>query len=496
MNEKLSTLALFSPNSLQAKAEAPQYRQLIDKIKSDLESGRLSPGQMLPSTRELAAHLNVSRKTVLRAYEELLCLGTFDTAKGVGTFVAQGISSTRTRAQEIIPSFSRYARHLLATGYNSDTHEQLLSYGACPPDLLPTKQWTQCNQEILRFLNLSQKDYENTTKRPTARQLQKTLADYLNRSRQIQCHPSQIRIFNSNSVPLWNLAKLLLDAGDYVAVENPGYPHARAIFKAHGCNIQTIPIEEDGLCLKTLENLTPTPKLVYITPLHDPYGINMSIERRRELLEICERKGILIIEDDYGHEFADKQSQLPPLFSLDQNQRVIYLATFWKSLYPLTTASYMVMPQYLEEAFDQTLNQPDNCFSSYLPCLEEATLNRFITRGFLDRHLRTTRSIYRQREKHFRSSLWANLGNLATLSNEMPGMHLCLRFKDFIDAQNIDACAKDTNFPLFPMSKYYSSPTRTNEYIVSFAHLDLELATTQIQDFSNRLERTLSAWSR
>jgi GntR family transcriptional regulator/MocR family aminotransferase len=492
MKDSFSSLALFKPGCLARDIGVPQYLQLVNLIKDLLEAGSLAPGQLLPSTRELAAHLHVSRKTVLRAYDELLFVGLFDTAKGVGTFVCETASAkyetVSSESRLLVPPFSRYARLLMSCDSHNYFDEHLLKYGASPVELLPSKQWRQCNLEVLRQFNLSHKDYDLSSNRPTSLRLKKTLVGYLSRRKGINCSVEQVKVFNSTTTPIWIIAKIFLDAGESVAMENPGYPYARAIFQAHGCSICLVPVDEAGMCIERLKQIEPPPKLVYITPNHDPLGLKLSLARRIELLEYCTDRGILVLEDDYGYEFDGNYRTLPPLFRMDTNGQVMHLSTFWKTLFPLTTAGFIILPRGLEQAFERAMRQPENSLGASLTCLEEVTLSRFIGRGHLEKHLQQIINVYFEREQALRQAIVRHLYPLAQAQSESASMHFSVKFDEAIDPSVIKKCAEEVNFPLSSIAPYYCESPPEHQFLVSYAHVKACEAQNAVLKFAEKLQ--------
>ncbi len=498
MKEAAPTLCLFAAGELRSGSSSPQYLQLVVLIKNMISSGRLILGQMMPSTRELAERLDVSRKTVLRAYEELLSQGYLETERGIGTFVAeQGKKANpacdATEDAEMAPSLlSRYARTLLTsvpkTSHLNILH--LLNFGAAPAELLPIKQWRQCTLELWREFDWSELDYEFAPGHRTG--LQTVLVDYLFRSRGLRCSSEQIAVFGSAMTPIWLLSRLLLDAQDNVVVESPGYPYARSVFESLGCTVTGIQIDEEGLDVALLDKLTPPPKLVYVTPSHDPTGITLSVRRREHLIWLAKNKNILIVEDDYDREFDSKYSRLPTLFSMCDSGQVIYLSSFWKTLYPLITCGFIVMPVNMLAAYNRALTEPDNNCVPRLPCIEEATLSRFLSQGILERHTHKISSVYASRQRAVVSAVTRHLGELAVLSKESAGMHIRLKLNTNLDRETVMEIASDTDFPLASTAPYYIENWPANEYLVPFGHLDESTSENLVGAFARRLRDRLS----
>jgi GntR family transcriptional regulator/MocR family aminotransferase len=497
MKVSTDTLALFAADAGFKEIGTPQYQQLVDLIKNMLSSSLLVAGQMLPSTRELAQHMGISRKTVLRAYEELICQGYFDTERGIGTFVALTPLAPLHRQPSSNLEFplSHYGKNIVARTANNTAVKhaiydqlRLLNFGAGPAELLPVKQWRQCLLEFLRNFNWEDLDFEFAPGRPSS--LEAAISEYLFRARGVTIQEEQKLVtFTGSRNPIFLLSKLLLNHGDHVAVENPGFPYARAVFQELGCQITGIPVDEEGLIIEALEGVWPLPKLIYVTPSHDPTGATLSLRRREALVKFAQEKKIIIVEDDYDYEFDSSYSRQPTLLSLAAPGQVLYISCFWKTLYPLVTLGYMVLPENLAQTFIEALHLPENPLPAQLPCLEEATLTRFLKSGMLERHIHKITPVYMSRHRALRSALTKHLGGKIKVAKNTAGMHLCVNFGDLTASENfVLSLADQGDLAMVSTASYYINPSEKHEYLLPFGHMNEEAIEKAVCQFSQKLK--------
>lgn len=362
--------------------------QLSGQLKKMIQTGELQAGERLPSTRELAHALMISRNTVVAAYETLLGEGYVEAELRRGFTVNKAARAFRT-----MPPRSRERRE----------PERALSLPAMPvpfrptqPDvsLFPLPIWNRHRTRVLRG-GASLLQYQSRF--PVGLdQLRSSVADYLRDSRGVRCAWHQVAITNGSQQGLFLLADLLLRPGDRVIMEDPGYPGARNAWSHAGATIVATPVDEEGIRLAEGEKLNAG--LIYVTPSHQfPLGACMSLGRRLSLLQAARSAGAWIVEDDYDAEFRYTSMPQPSLQSLDEHGRVIYMGSFSKTLCPGLRLGYVVLPPGLVEPFAALKSTVDD----YSPLVDQATLAAFLDSGGFYAHLRRCRRHYAERQAFF-----------------------------------------------------------------------------------------------
>lgn len=318
----------------------PLHQQLYEQLRQAIIKVRLTPGERIPSTRFLAKSLSISRFTVTTSYEQLLSEGYLETVTGRGTFVCKQIpdhlinSNPIQNNQKINSSsikLSKYGKTLVNTGNVPRIREPKLQinfrYGTPALNEFPIKIWRRL---LSRYCNANLNWLDYSTEANGYQPLREAITHYLTRSRAVNCQPEQILISNGTQQALDLILRLLIEPGETIAIENPGYLSARIIFETQGANILPISVDNSGLIVQELANSTEKNiRLIYVTPSHQfPTGAILSLPRRLELLNWAQQSGALIIEDDYDSEFRYGEKPIPALQGLDNSDSVLYIGTF------------------------------------------------------------------------------------------------------------------------------------------------------------------------
>ena len=347
------------------KNNQPLHYQIYQEIRNLILSGNLKSGQRLPSTRMLAKTLSVSRATVTQSYEQLFSEGYLETRQGAGTFVCSQLPDNllKTAQKEILNRKINTNNFLPLSNYalNLQKNERLNSlldsnisksqnltisfeFGSPALDRFPWKQWQKLISKSCKSENLAVWDYNRN---PLGYQpLRTAIAEYLIRSRAVNCDANKIIIVNGSQQALDLITRIFIDRGDTIAMENPGYLGARDAFLAGGANILPLAIDKEGIKLEILKDTNIiAPKLIHITPSHQfPTGVVLSLPRRLQLLDLAKKIATIIIEDDYDSEFRYGSRPIPALQGLDNNNSVIYIGTFSKIMFPGLRVGYLVVP--------------------------------------------------------------------------------------------------------------------------------------------------------
>ena len=460
-------------------------------------SGRLVPGQRIPSTRALARSLGISRATVTLSYEQLLSEGYLQTVTGSGTFVCSQLPDDLLSApvpSVLIPresvgqsvQLSAYGASLLDGDYCtrdsgialSDQYSPIsFRYGSPDFNEIPLRQWRQLLSRYCRVANPAMFDYAGDSLGYLP--LRKAIARYLVQSRAVQCEADQVIIVNGSQQALDLVTRVLVDRGDEVALENPGYLGARRIFLANGAKLWPIPVDESGVMVERLSERSPaTIKLIYVTPSHQfPTGGVLSLPRRLELLAWATQVGAMIIEDDYDSEFRYGGRPIPALQGLDQGNSVIYVGTFSKVLFPALRIGYLVVPKTLVRVLANAKRLTDR----QSPLLEQQVLTDFINEGYLERHIRRMRNLYDQRRQVLMDALVRQLGKRVTILGENAGMHLMIRLHTHLSDEEIVAKAAQLGVELVSAKPYYLEGAGQGEFIIGYAALSSEEITQGVQ---------------
>ncbi|MBX9720358.1 MAG: PLP-dependent aminotransferase family protein [Candidatus Obscuribacterales bacterium] len=460
---------------LDAELDVALYRQLSEQLRQAIIALKLMPGELLPSTRDLAVALNVSRKTVFRCYEDLQSQGYLKTEAGLGTFVSSaGFAAPKASGEKISAhKLTQYAQSLLdwpdELSHQGDHPE--LHFGAPPVSELPLAAWRQVMLKQLRNTEITQFYYD--TEAFGYPPLRQALASYLLRSRALHCDPEQLIVFSHALSPLRLFAKMVVEQGDAVAIENPGFPFARQVFASQGAKIIPINVDAQGLCVQELKTLKEPIKLVYVTPSHqDPCGVMMSLERRKELLSWAKSNNCIVLEDDYDCEFRYTGSSLPALMALDENESVVYLGDMWKTLFPLVNVGYLVLPKRLTEVFRKAQSLSWAKASTSLPFFDQLALTEFMNEGLFERHLRKTRANYASRYRNLILGLSTYFAERVEYAKESGSMQLLIKFKQPLDDQHVKTTANAAGLAVISTEDYYYDDFVENEYLLAFVMLD------------------------
>ncbi|MEP0876924.1 PLP-dependent aminotransferase family protein [Funiculus sociatus GB2-M2] len=471
----------------------PLHRQLYEELRQAILSGRLPPKERIPSTRSLSKSLGISRTTVTQSYEQLLSEGYIQTIVGSGTFVCDQLPDLMLRSTPV-ESQEKIARPLCKLskyGINlSHTDVSLMSepdtaisfrYGRPAFDKFPMQLWRKL---LLSHCRKGSSWLDYATDPQGHRPLREAIARYLSRSRAVQCDPDSVIMTNGTQQALYMVMRLLIDPGDAIAIEDPGYLSARRIFLSQGAKLLPIGVDESGLVVKDLADTTEPIKLVYVTPSHQfPTGAILSLPRRLELLSWAHSTGTMIIEDDYDSEYRYGDRPIPALQGLDKSDSVLYIGTFSKVLFPSLRIGYLVLPQNLVSIFTRAKWLSDR----QLPLLEQYILTDFIEEGHLERHLRRMRSHYDQCRSVLVQALKAHFGEQATILGEKAGIHLMVRlYTSFSDEEIIQRAAK-VGVGMMSAEPHYLKAHRPGEFIFGYS----ELTLLQIEEGIGRLAEVL-----
>ncbi|MEP6730947.1 MAG: PLP-dependent aminotransferase family protein [bacterium] len=394
---------------------AEVYRQLRQAI----IDGRLRPGDALPATRALAKSLSVSRSTVTLAYERLSGEGYVASRIGAGTFVTakltrpKDVAAPRGPNGALRPS-ARWDEIPLPTAFAKPARFEFRS-GLPETSLFPHKAWLRLFAHALRSDDILSTKYGEPAGHPD---LRVAIARHIGISRGMSVSCDDVTVTSGTQQALDLIARVLVEPGDCVAVEDPGYAPARRLFASLGARVIGVPVDDEGLVVDALPG---DARLVYVTPSHQyPLGMAMSLSRRRALLAWAQRADAAIIEDDYDSEFRFGGKPLEPLQTLDSSGRVIYVGSFSKTLLPTLRLGFVVTPPSIRDALRKAKFVSD--WHTSLPV--QAALARFMEEGGFARHVHRLNTVYRARRALVTEYLREELSEHLTLIPSDAGIHV------------------------------------------------------------------------
>lgn len=450
--------------NLDGKGE--RYLQLLRALKAAILEGRVRSGERLPATRVLSVQLGLSRNTVLAAYELLRSEQLAVSRGGSGTYVAQGLICRIAPAPvKPIDPPSRYAARLRnVTGHPIGRKRSGLrvdmQYGEPLTDLQLFSAWARSMSHAAKRTELQY---------PTAQglpQLREQISSYLARRRGITCDPDDILVVNGSQQAMSLIGRVLIDEGESVVLEDPHYPLASLTMKAHGAAISYIPVDDSGLDTSKLPEHPP--KLVIVTPSHQfPLGVTMSVPRRVDLLQRAGQGKFWVLEDDYDGEFGFEGRSLPAMRSLDVDDRVIYVGSFSKTIFPAMRLGYIVCPKALKGDLVRAKLLADLGCSG----VEQTALAHFMACGAFERHLRKSAVELRRRRRALRDALTKHCGERIQLSDSGAGMHFVVQFPDLNHAQLEALCerAELRGLGLHSIQRFYSVPPQLPGLVLGYA---------------------------
>jgi GntR family transcriptional regulator / MocR family aminotransferase len=474
------------------------HQKLYEELRQAILGGRLVPRQKLPSTRALARSLGISRSTVTQSYEQLLSEGYLETKLGSGTFVGTQLPDDLLHAPSLEQPeplnrpalrLSKYALQLAETEVPIRPETQApisFRYGRPALDRFPLELWRKLLSRHCRSNPPDWLDY--STDLLGYAPLRKVIAGYISRARAVHCEPEQILITNGTQQALDLVMRLLIEPGDTIAMEDPGYSSARRIFISQGAKVLPIAVDESGLIVQDLihetSETTESIRLVYVTPSHQfPTGVTLSLPRRLQLLAWAQQTGTMLLEDDYDSEYRYGDRPIPSLQGLDRSHSVLYIGTFSKVLFPSLRIGYLVLPHSLISLFSHSKWLSDR----HLPILEQRVLTDFIEEGHLERHIRKMRSHYDQCRQILVQALKTYFGEQVTILGEKAGLHLMVRLRTQLSDEEIIQRAAEVGVGLFPARPHYLKAKCTGAVILGYAELDPQQIQTGIQKLAQVL---------
>lgn len=491
---------MLSVIQLDRAHDLPMHRQLYEGIRQAIICGQLKASLRLPSSRDMAKLLGVSRNTVLEAVGQLTTEGYLETRRGSGTYVTDTLPDDLLRPNgdlfDDLPRVDSKKRTVSKRGalytraeYTArrrTNSNYVFTVGVPALDHFPFKVWSRLLASHYRHPASSTLDY-NVTDKEGYYPLRDAIAEYLQTARAVRCTPEQVIICNGSQQAMFLASQVLLDPGDKAWMEDPGHPGVHWVLRSAGAEVIHVPVDECGIIVEAGIARAPDARLAIVTPsLQFPIGSTMNLKRRTELLMWANRSDAWILEDDYNHEFRYVGHPLMSLQGLDTGGRVIYAGTFSKSMFPSLRIGYLVAPPDLIDLFTAARSIID----IQTPMVQQAVLNDFIRQGHLARHIRRMRALYDERRQHLIGEFNAHLSPYMTLGIAEAGMHIVGWLPAHIPDRQIAAACEKAGVEVIAASSLCQHEPKRNGLILGYAGATKDDASAGVQ----RLKRILEAY--
>jgi len=439
----------------------PVIRQVYDQVRGAIHEGALKPGGRLPSSRDLATRLGVARASVVAAYDQLLAEGYAEGRTGSGTYVSQDLSGVldlkapKPAPVADTPPLPELAHDLSGLGPAPVFGDMPFSNGRTLMDARALDAWATSTRRALRTLGPTHFGYSDPA---GDMRFRAAVTDYLRAARGVICEPDQVIITTGAQHAVDLTLRLLLKAGDKVWLEDPGYPSTWHALTTAGAQALPVPVDRSGLVVAAGVAMAPDARAAFVTPSHQyPTGVALSMGRRLELIAWARAAGAWIVEDDYATEFRYAGAPLASLQGLDGGERVIYVGTFNKSLFPGLRLGYLVAPRALVGPLSALRRLADR----QPPTLTQAVTVDFMESGQFAAHIRRRRLAYKAQRDALAEALQRRLGHMLEVDVPDQGMHLIAYLKDGRSDLEVEAKALAKGLLARAISPlYHAAPPR------------------------------------
>ena len=450
----------------------PLFRQIYQGLRRAILSGALDKGARVPSSRDLADQLGVSRTIVVLAYDQLAAEGFVTGRGGSGTYVAEGTGPLCDRAATTPARFrlSRFGAAAEESAPAVDLPARSVgrpirydfAYGRSDVETFPHETWRRLLLRNARKASVRDLDYGPASGN---RALQEAIWAHLRRSRAVVCDPSQVIVVNGSQQGLDLIARVLVERGDRVAIEDPQYQGARVAFRAAGARLRRVPVDRDGL---DPDGLPESARLAFVTPSHQfPTGAILPLARRLALLQWAGRNGCVVVEDDYDGEFRYEGQALESLQGLDPEGRVIYMGTFSRTVFAALRIGYLVVPKPLVPAFTAAKWLSDR----HTGTLEQQTLAEFIAGGAYERHLRNVRRRNAGRRGALLAAIRRHLADRVEMTGDGAGAHVVLWPREPHSEEALVSEAASRGVRIYGISGYFLKRPSPAGLLLGYARL-------------------------
>jgi len=458
------TSRLLQKNKNEKRLYFILYAVLKDAI-SDLD---IPENTNLPPTRQLAEALNLSRSTVLKAYDLLLLEGYTESQVGSGhrvKFQEKSPISLPLIKGKRYPELSKLGKSFLKNEklINSTDDKSVAFRPGLPPlDIFPVNQWKNLTNLYWRHIKSSALTYSAASGNE---QLKENIASYLNLSRGLKCESQQVIIVSGSLQSLYLAGSVLLNPKDAVVMEDPTFPNVLSIFKSLDAKIYGVPIDENGIQVTKIK--ATAPKLIHVTPSgHYPSGVEMSFDRKIDLLAYANKNNSYIIENDFEHEISNYKNASPSLFNLDNHGRTLFMGTFNRLLHPSIRLGYMVVPHPLFEPIQALMKHSHR----FVPPSIQIVLNQFIEKKYLYTHIKNVATIAEKRKKLFIELFESYFSeSLMLINKSASSLHLLAEFKQGKVNENIIKEFAKSNILVHSYSKCFIGKNKKEGLIFGYS---------------------------
>jgi GntR family transcriptional regulator / MocR family aminotransferase len=467
--------------------DVPVFRQIYLQLRSAILSGALRPATKLPSTRDLAARLRVSRSAVVSGFEQLLAEGYASGKKGAGTYVASDLPepfpTAHSRNKRPAPAAKTASLSHGVVDVTSQSDERPFNLGRTLIDARTAELWRKLSARTLRSFGRHHLGYSDPRGMV---ELRKSVCDYLRAARAVRCEPEQVVITAGTQHAIDIVIRLLPGPGREVWIEDPGYALTRLALTAGGATIRPIPVDRYGIDVGEGRRRAPKARAAFITPSHQfPMGVALSMARRLELLAWAREADAWIVEDDYASEFRYGGRPLASLQGLDEAQRVVYIGTLNKALFPGLRLGYAVVPPSLLTAF---------VTARYLIDRQPSTLSQEVAAAFMEEghfvaHLRRMRDMYRDQRDTLVSTIRRRLSDHLTVDPPDQGMHLVAYTRRGLSDVTIERAAREQGVIVRAMSRLYVEAPSRSALLLGFSGHSRQTIAPAIARLARALER-------
>lgn len=467
--------ALLQAVKVDPRSSRPLATQIANGVRDVILAGGLRAGDRLPATRTLASELGVSRTTMVEVFERLVAEGLVESRTGAGTFVSRALDAAGSGAPAAAagtgpssapgdlaagpaapPALPAFAERLPHTVRAFTTALPAL-------DMFPISLWSRQTAKHWRDRRDVVLGYGHATGYPP---LRRAIAAHLRATHGIACDDTQIFIVNGAQHAFHLIASVLLERGDKVWFENPGAIGARNALVAAGADLVPLPVDREGLMVDRGREAAPDFRLAFVTPSHQqPLGVTMSLTRRFQLLAAAEAAGAWIIEDDYDGEFHYGGHPLPALKSVDRTERVLYVGTFSKTLFPALRLGYFLAPAPLVDTFEAV-------FRAYLPGMPsntQAIVADFMDEGHFATHLRRMRRAYMERHRVLIDASRRHLSGLLDVEETDTGLHTIGHLRPDLPEAEVARRAEARGVTVAPIHRFCLEPVALNGLVLGFS---------------------------
>jgi len=449
----------------------PFFRQVYRGMRQAILNGTLHAGERLPSTRDLAEQLGISRTVVLLAYEQLLAEGFIAGRGGSGTYVSEGLARNaaqgpRRQAKVRLSRFGNAASGSMAT-VNTPLPRPVAPrynfiYGRSDLETFPFALWRRLLLRQARKGSTRQFDYGSALGNA---ELRAAICAHLRRARAVVCDPSEVIVVNGSQQGLDLVMRVLVERGDPVAIENPHYDGIREALRVAGARLRAVPVDREGI---DPARLPDDARMVFVTPSHQfPTGAILPLERRLALLQWARRRNAVIVEDDYDGEFHYGGRPLESLQGLDREGRIVYIGTFSRTVFPALRIGYLIAPPSLVGAFTAAKWLSD----LHSATLEQQTLAEFITSGMYERHLRRLRKRNAARRAALLEAVEKYLGDRVTVTGEGAGAQVMLWPREKLSEETVSAEAAKKGVGIYGIAHCYLKKPSRPGFLLGYARL-------------------------